>query len=282
LLRALIAEPVPPHEGDGLWLPVATNTVVPRWWLIGFCIVLASGAIALLVTLRRPRSRGKLGLLAGIGCFAFAVAATIGLELAVAGDHPAPWMHAPLRYLVGELLVLGGVFGLATRVLARFAPWCGERRYLALAAIPLLAIGSGWLVIGAAELAWIWLVPAVLVGLAPRLARWGIVAIAASVLPIALVLDPDQVREAAWNGFMPPTLPFGAWITTLSFPSFAGICWYLRARGRSGPLGTFILPVGCLLAMIVGTLLIITHAPTCSASQFHELHLACERTPEVP
>jgi Peptidase family M28 len=283
LLRALTADPVPKHAGDGMWLPIATNTVVPRWWLVGFCIVLASGAIALLLTLRAgARGAGSLGLLVGIACFALATGATFGIEYLRAGDHPAPWMHAPLRWLVAELLVLGGLFGLATRFAARFAPWCGERRYLVLAAIPSLAIGSAWLVGGAAELAWIWLVPAALTALAPRLGRLGILAIASLVLPIALVLGPEQIREAAWNGFMSPTLPFVAWISILSFPLFAGIGWYLRARGRSGPLGTFALSLGCLLAMIVGLGLLIPGEPACTAAQFHEFHLACEVTPRVP
>jgi hypothetical protein len=280
LLRALVAEPVPRHREDGFWVPIATNTVVPRWWLVGLCIVLASAAIALLVTIRRRRGPAALGLLAGIACFAVAAAAIAVLERAVAREHPAPWMHAPLRWLAGELLVLGGSFGLLTRFAARFAAWGGERRYLALAAIPPLAIGGAWLAGGAAEIAWVWLIPAVLVAFASRLVVWnaraGLVAIASLVLPIALVLGPDQVREAAWNGFMPPDLPFAAWITALSFPIFAGIGWYLRVRGRSGPLGTFVLPLGCLLAMIAGLLVIVLDDPPCSAAQFHDFHLACE------
>jgi hypothetical protein len=278
LLHALTAEPVPPHDGDAVWLPIASNAVMPRWVLVMLCVLVAAGTCALLARTPRRRGAGKLKLLVAIAVFAAATALVTALERTLAGDHPAPWMHAPLRWLIGELLVLGALIGLASRALARFAPWGGERRYLAVAAIAPLAIGIAWLAAGAAELAWIWLVPAVLAALAPRL-PWSVVrvvALAPLALPVALVLGPGQVREAAWNRFMSADLPFAIWIALLSFPIFAGLAWYLRSRDRSGPLGTFILPMGCLLAMISGTLLVVSASPPCSAAQFHSFHLACE------
>ncbi len=276
LLRALTVEPVPPHDGDALWLPLAANTIVPRWLLIVFCIACAGAACGLLATTKRRRGDGKLKLLVAIACYATAAILVIVLERVIAGDHPAPWLHAPLRWLIGELAILAGLVGLASRLVARFAPWGGERRYLAVAVIAPLAIGIAWLASGAAELAWIWLVPAVLAAASPRLGRFGILTIAWLALPVILVLGPHQVREAAWNGFLPPFVPFGVWITTLGFPSFAGVAWYLRARERSGPLGTFVLPVGCLLAMITGLALVVSASPSCSAAKFHAFHLGCE------
>jgi len=278
LLHALTAEPIPPHDGDAVWLPLASNTVIPRWLLVIGCGLLAVASCALLVRTRRRRGGGKLKLLVALAVFVGAVALVTLLERAIAGDHPAPWVHAPLRWLIGELLLIAGVIGLATRGLARLAPWGGERRYLAVAAIAPLVLGCAWLASGAAELAWVWLVPAFFAALAPRL-PWPAVrllAILPLLLPLALVLGPDQIREAAWNGFMPVALPFATWIAVLSFPIFAGLAWYLRARDRSGPLGTFILPVGCLLAMISGTVLVVSTSPPCSAAQFHSFHLACE------
>lgn len=276
VLRGLIAEPVPTHDGDGLWLPVVANTVVPRIALVGTCVVLAILACVLLATTPKRRTGGTRGLLAALACFVVAAATMLVLEWLAAGDHPAPWMHAPLRWLIAELLVLAGALGLASRLVTRFAPWGGERRYLAVAVIAMIAIGVGWLVAGAAELAWIWLIPAALAALAPRLGRAGWIAIVPLALPIALVLAPDQVRESAWHRFLPTSLPFAAWIALLSFPSLAGLAWYLRARDRSGPLGTFILPVGCLLAMLVGTVLAVSSSAPCTAAQFHDFHLACE------
>lgn len=276
LLRGLISEPLPAHDGDGVWLPLAVNTVVPRIALVALCVVLAVGACVLLATTPRRRRGGTLGLLVAIACFAVAAALVIVLERVSSGEHPAPWMHAPLRWLVAELLVLGGAIGLASRLVTRFAPWGGERRYLAVGVIAMVAIGGAWLIAGAAELAWIWLIPAAFAALAPRLGRAGWIALLPLALPVGLVLAPDQVRESAWHRFLPTDLPFGVWITLLSFPSFAGLAWYLRARDRSGPLGTFILPMGCLLAMLVGSLLVVSASPPCTAAQFHDFHLACE------
>jgi hypothetical protein len=280
VLYALTREPIPAHDGDGFWLPVASNTVVPRWGLLALCLA-CYGAIALLATTRRRREGRGLGLLVAIPCYAAGAAAIILLEHLLGGGHPAPWLHAPLRWLSGELLLLAGLVGLLSRFVARFVSWGGERRYLALSVISLLAIGTAWLVAGAAELAWVWLVPALLASVSPRLGGARVLSLAALLLPLVLVLAPTQVREAAWNGVLPPAVPFGVWIAILGFPSFGGIAWYLRARERSGPLGTLVLPVGCLLAMIAGVLLVISGAPPCSAAQFHELGLACELTAGV-
>lgn len=281
VLRALTTEPVPAPGGDGCWLPIAANTVVPRWTLLALCLACAAGAVALLATTRRRREGGKLGAAAALGCYALAAAAVIALERLIAGDHPAPWLHAPGWWLAGELLVLGGLLGLLTRFAARFAPWGGERRYLAIATLAPLAIGGGWLVLDAPELAWVWLVPALLAAIAPRLGRAGLVLVVPLALPIVLVLGPPQVREAAWNGFWPSRVPFGVWVATLGFPSFAGLGWYLRARDRSGPLGTLVLPLGCLLATITGIVVLVVTDPACSAAQFHGIGLACELPAEV-
>lgn len=276
VLSALTTEPMPSSSGDAFWLPIASNTIVPRWILLVCCIGCAVAAIALLVTVRRRRAGQGLGLLVALPCYAAGAAAIILLEHLLGGGHPAPWLHRPLPWLIGELLLLAGSVGLLSKFVARFAPWGGERRYLAVAVIAPLAIGCSWLVAGAAELAWIWLVPAMLAAISPRLGTLGILPISSLLLPIALVLAPSQLREAAWNGFLPPSVPFGVWIAILGFPSFAGVTWYLRARDRSGPLGTLVLPVGCLLAMICGLLLVGLTSPSCSASQFHRFGLGCE------
>jgi hypothetical protein len=280
LLRAVAASPVPAHGGDGFWLPVAANTIVSRGWLVFGCWLLAVITTVLLVRLRGARATAPgrhAGLLAGIGCFVVATAVVFALERAGATEqHPASWLHAPTRAVIGELLVLAGGLGLASRLLARFAPWIGARRYLALATVAPLVIGCTFMVLGAAELAWIWLVPAAAAAAAPHLRRFGIVAIAPLGLPLVLVLRGDQLREAAWNGFLPGSVPLVAWVAGLAFPVFAGVAWYLRTHRYSGPLGTFILPMGCLLSAIAGTVLLFTGSTPCTAVQFHEFHLACE------
>jgi hypothetical protein len=177
--------------------------------------------------------------------------------------------------VLGELAVLAGAFGIATRVAGRLGAWTGDRRYLAIAIALPLAIGVAALLLGGAELAWIWLVPAAGAALAPRLGRLGLVAIAASILPGALLLSPDQLREAAWNGFWPTAIPLAVWIAGLAIAPLAALAWWLR-RHPTGPLGTLLLPLACGLAMIAGVAL-SHHAPSrCSPQQFQDFHLACE------
>jgi hypothetical protein len=289
LLRALTAQPLPVHGGDGFWLPIAANKVIPRWLAIAVELVLAALALGLLVALVGARARGGLGLLAGLGCYAVATAVTIAIERLAAGDHPAPWLHAPGASALAELAIFVGALGLATRAAQRFAPWVGDRRYLAVAIAVPLALGLVVLGLGAAELAWIFLVPAAAAALAPRvdqlgqlgrLGRLGIVAIAVGLLPGLLVLAPPQLREAAWNRFWPIGVPLAAWIAGFAAAPLAGLAWWLR-RSPAGPLGTLLLLVGSGLAITVGVILLLHTHPACTGGQFHSLHLACEVASEV-
>jgi hypothetical protein len=226
--------------------------------------------------MRRERARGGAGLLAGIGCTVIAVAATYLLERIALADHPRAWLHAPAYFVIAEGLVLAGVLGLATRVVSRIRPWIGARRYLLVAIAMLLAVGVFWLAVGAAELAWIWLVPAVCASAAPFVGRAKFFAVAPTLLPVLLVLAPSQLREAAWNGFAPPSLPLLGWIALVAVPPLAAVAYILRDRAYSGPLRTLVLPVGWALAITVGALMEFRYEAPCTATQFHELHLTCE------
>jgi len=281
LLLALVASPLPARDGDGFWLPIAANTVIPRWILIVVELLLLLGVIALLarrlvthLTGDRVRTRGP-GLLVGAACYALALGAAFAFERLE--PYPGSWLHAPLRTLIAELLVIVGVVGLASRVVARFSPWVGAQRYLALSAIVLAMFGTTLLVLGAAELAWIWLLPALLVAVAPRLGPAAPLALASAALPIALVLHPFQVREAAWNGFWPPDLPLALWLGVLALPVVAGGTWWFRRHRTWGPLGTLVLSVGCGVAVIAGFVVVITYRSPCTAAKFDSFHLACER-----
>ena len=278
LLVALAATPPPPHDGDGFWLPLATDTVVPRWTIVLFDGALAVVALLLLASAiagarRTARSRGA-GLFAALACFAIAAAGTAAIERLIAGAHPAPWLHAPLRAELAETLVLAGALGLVSRAIARVWPWTGSVRYLAIAIAPPAAVGIFWLACGAAELAWVWLVPAALAAIAPRLGRFAPVAIAGTLLTPALVLAPSQLREAAWNGFLPLSLPLAAWLALLLGPTFAAVAWWLRRP--AGPLRTLVLPLGSALAIASGLVLLLATPSTCSAADFQHFHLACE------
>lgn len=281
LLRALTAKPPPAHGGDGFWLPAVIDTAIPRWPLIVVDAALAALALGLLTAMRTARARDGLGLAAAAACFALAAAATFAVERIAGGAHPAPWLHAPAPWLAGELAVLAGGFGLATRVAGRLLPWVGDRRYLAIAIAVPLAIGLGLLFLDAAELAWIWLLPAATCALAPRLGRAGLAAIALSLLPGALVLAPDQLREAAWNAFVPTGIPLAAWLAAFTIAPLASLSWWLRKAPTPGPLGTLVLPVGSGLAIAAGVALVLHARLPCNPRQFRTFHLACEVTTQV-
>jgi hypothetical protein len=280
LTRLAHARP-PVAGGDGVWLPGVANTVMPRWLLIAIEVVLAALALMALIAQRTAFVAGGLGLLAGIGAFGIAVAITLGVELATAGDHVAPWLHAPLRAELALACVLLGSLGLVTLAVRRVRPWTGALRYLAIAVALPLAIGCGILALGAAELAWIWLVPAALAAVAPRLGPARALGPIALLLPVVLVLSADQLREAAWNGFLPVAVPLTVWLAVVGAPVVAGLSWLVRRRGATGPLGAFVLPVGCLLAILAGAVVMSRARSGCSAPDFNQFHLACERHPKV-
>lgn len=281
LLRAVAEAPPPAHAGDGFWVPQLANLVVPRWTLIVFEIALVLVAIALLVRMRRERVRGGAGLVVGIACTVVAFVAVYVLERVALSANPLAWLHTPAYFALAEALVLAGLLGLLTRLVARVRPWTGARRYLVVAIAVLLAFGVFWLAIGAAELAWIWLVPAAAASAAPFAGRARIVALLPTLLPAVLVLAPSQLREAAWNGFAPPQIPFVGWLALVGIPPLAALAFALRDRRHSGPLGTFVIPLGCALAICVGVAMEIRYEAPCSPAQFHELHLTCEMSSGV-
>jgi hypothetical protein len=275
LVVALVAAQPPPHDGDGFWLPLATNTVVPRWTLVAVELVLVLVVLAGLLALVGPRDRPGPGLLAALGCYATAIAIATLVERLAA--YPGAWLLAPLRWELSLAFVLAGALVLATRAVARFRPWTGSARYAALAIAAPLAIGLAWLVAGAAELAWIWLVPAAALAVAVRVRHLRIPAAALALLPAVLVLYPAQVREAAWNGFLPVALPLAVWVGVLALPAAAATAWITRRGSAAGPLGTLVLVVGAALAVLAGGSSVVLSRPACNAAQFNNFQLACTR-----
>jgi hypothetical protein len=285
LLRALVDEPPPHHDGDGFWLPLARNIVVPRWTLVAFEMALAIVAVIGLVGLARagrvlPPQRGA-GAILGIVAVAVAGAATFGVERLASRGHPMPWIHDPARALACEALVLLGALGLATGAIARLVPWSGSRRYLAAGIAWSLALGLALVAIDAPELAWIWLVPAAALALAPLLGPIRLLPVIASALPVALVLAPNQLREAAWNGFLPSVVPLAGWLVALGAPVLAGVAWWFRSR-RTSPLGTLVLALGCALSVAIGASVLAVSDPRCTSLEFNRLQLACERVARWP
>lgn len=277
VLVALSRDAPPAHGGDGFWLPLLHNTVIPRWLLVAVELLLAAAALAALIASRTARVRGGLGLLPALGVYVVATLAAYAIESAASGS----WMHAPLYVAIALVLVLAGMLGLLAIAVRRVRPWIGELRYQAFGASLLVVPGLVWLALGAAELAWIWLVPAAIVSLAPRALVLRILALPAAALPALLVLAPNQLREAAWNGFLPAGTPFVVLLAVFALPVAAVGAYLARRRGATGPLGSFVLPLGCLLSVIAGVVLVLRAHPACSAADFRQFGLACEVTPGV-
>jgi Peptidase family M28 len=260
LALSLVAVPPPPPHGDGFWLPLATNVVVPRWCLLAGDLALALlgllGLGALAVSGRAAgRARGA-GIWLALLCFAVAGTAAAFTNHPIDLEPTRISLAAIAREVAGTSLIVLGVLGLATRLIARRLPWIGASRYLGLALLPLLVIGLALFAVGAAELAWIWLAPAAILAIAPRLPRFlAPLAVLFALLPAGIVLHPNQVLEAAWNGFFPPGVPLAIWVAVLVGPALAAMTWWWRSRPTRGPLGTLVLPVGCGLSVMVGLLL---------------------------
>lgn len=278
-LLVALTRGLPPEVGggDGFWLPILRNRIMPRWVLLAIEGVLVALALVSLVTLRTARARGGAGFLVGAACFALAGGATYALEVLTRGDHPSPWVHAPLRFVIAELLVLVGALGLVTLVVRRVRGFVGELRYLVACTLFLLAAGVALVAIGAAELAWIWLVPAAITALVPHVPRARWLAPVAAALPLVLVLAPNQLREVAYHGFLPSQVPLAVLVSVFSLPVAAALAWVFRSRGTTGPLGAFVLPMGCLLSVVAGVLLVSRAHPPCTGDDFNQFRLACEQ-----
>lgn len=267
---------------DGLWPPLSFAPVMPRRaWVLA---QLAGAALALLflATTRRlapSRPRG-LGLLPSLLVLALCGGALFGLERLTgqltAADHPAPWLHHPLRSTLGLALVGAGLVTFCFGVLRRVVGLRGERRYLA-AAVALLCLQAGALIaFDAWELSWLWLLPALLLAAAPRLGLAAPLALALAAVPTALLLEPAHLREAYYQGAYPLALPLAGWLTLQLLPHALAALWWLAPRPRPSP-GREIFALGASLAFVaLGTSLLVTTVPTCSQTAFHLSGLACE------
>lgn len=267
LVRALAMSRVPAHDGDGVWL---AGIVVPRWILIVLELLLAATTLVIFRH-REPRESGA-GLLLGGASYALAIIIAI-LATQALQTYEGAWLFAPLPWLVATAMICIGSFGLITRIVGRIRRFSGAHRYRAFAALSCLVSGLLVLAIGAPELAWIWLIAGAAIATLPAP-----LALVFSLLPAVLVLQPLQLREASWNGFFPPALPIAGVVGLLLVPAVATGAWWLRSRRTHiGPLGSLVLTVGWGLLLIGGLVVAITREPPCSAAEFGQFLLACDR-----
>jgi Peptidase family M28 len=281
-LLLAITEQAPPltDDGDGNWLPIGGSVVIPRWVLIGLQSALAVFALGFgVVLLRRrfpPRQRG-VGLLVAFAQVALVAMAVISLERFSAAGHPAPWSHDPLRTIVALGLVAAGMFSAALGMVRRLLGIRGERRFLFAAIAYFLVIGGAAAALDGWELAWIWLLPAALLALAPRLGRFGWAALLVAVVPTCALLGPDHLREAMFQGFFPPALPLAGWIILHALPHALAAIWWYGPRPRPGPGREAISLALSVAAIALGTSLLVTLRPLCTPERFDLAGLSCER-----
>jgi hypothetical protein len=278
LVVALAAKPVPPHDGDAVWLP--GNVVVPRWGLLVACNVLVVIALAGLARTRRSSGARGPGLLIGTVVFLVVAALTGCAELASRGDHPSAWAHGPLRATIAVLLVLGGGLVLVAAIIARSRRWIGVARWAVAGAIVGLVIGVFAVIVGAAELAWMWLAPAAALAWLPRAPIALAIPFAAiAIVPSALLLDPDLLRELMFHGFYPIGVPLAAWIALHApIPIFAIAAIASRSRGW-GPGAAFAIPAAAIAAIATGAIVLATTPTPCAPDRFFVERMACEGAP---
>src|SRR3569623_1530046 len=154
------------HRGqDELWIDTAYHSprdTLPR--VHAESLDQLSRLLRALVAAPVPRA----GRIAGTICFALAAGAAIFADHPIAIDPEHVGLAPFARSVGGAALAILGVLGLLTRIVARRVAWIGVRRYLAIAIVLCALSGAALLALGAAELAWIWLVPAAAHALAPR------------------------------------------------------------------------------------------------------------------
>jgi hypothetical protein len=283
LVRALAASPPPPPStGDGgYWLPVPGNVVVPRWALVGACGVLVFLAGLGLYAQDRGGGPGP-GLVAAALVWIAACSAALGAEHLAAGAHPAPWVHAPVRHLLALALVIAGAAALLATAIGRWRSWAGPDRYAVAGAGLNLAIAAPVIFVGAAELAWLWLVPAVALAWLPRLggSRGGraaaFVATGLAIAPTAAIVHPAFLRELTFHGFLPIGVPLTAWIAVHAITAALAVA-HLVARARVwGPGASLAVPAAAIAALAAGALLLLTYDPPCAADAVRFTNLSCE------
>lgn len=273
---------------QGFWLDLPGGPyVISSVLLILFELLLAGVAIAGLVTLWRRRWRelrtSKLGL-------ALVLPAYLGITLAVAGflrlsasiaDHPRPWVHSPLPYVIATLVAAVSLAVVVGWIVGSSRPVAGRARYLALAIAVTLLLGVLLLIAGAPELAWIILFSSAAMGgmaiVRSAAAGWSLLGVA--TLPLLEVFGPNFLREAVFHGFLPSSVPLGIYMGLFLFPyAMAAVYAFKRwvphfPRTHRGRVVIVAVPA----ALLFFSFLVMTmRSPRCDGKSFRYQGLSCE------
>ncbi|MBP9085604.1 MAG: M28 family peptidase [Kofleriaceae bacterium] len=278
----------PVAVGDaGWWIPdVMGRWVASRRMLVAGCWSLVAATLLLLLTNRRSHVAAmpkRFGLSLSLAAFALATGLTLLVEKSA--SYAGAWTLAPRLYIAASSGILLGGTALIITALGRRWQWHGERRFLYAAVSIQLTLAVTCLVIGAAELAPLWLGAALLLAVAPRLGRHAWLAVAMAAYPLWFLFDGARLREMIFHRFVPSSLPISLWVAFHLGPMLLAGAYLLRARHNRqprGPLRAFLLPTTAFLTILVGIAAWVIHRPTCSAEAFALRNLACEMTePEV-
>lgn len=276
----------PVGSGDaGWWMPdVMGSWVASRRMLVAGCWALAVATVLLLLANRRSQvvaTPKKFGL--SLGLVAFALATGLTLLVEKFADFQGAWTLAPTIHIAASSAILIGALLLLTTAMGRRWAWQGERRFLYAAVSIQLTLAVACLVIGAAELAPLWLGAALLLAAAPRLGRFAWLAVALAAYPLWFLLDGARLREMIFHHFVPTHLPISLWVAFHLAPLLLAWAYVLRAshnRQPRGPLRAFLLPTVAFLLILAGVATWVIHQPTCRAEALTLRNLACEMPDE--
>jgi hypothetical protein len=278
-VRALALDPAAlPDEPDVPATIVGGAVVVPNRVAFGVELAALLFVVASLHRLRRrPRGVGRqlrglaLALLAWFVACSI-VAAIEWLAADVAG-HPQPWIHAPGRFIVAEVLAAGCLFA---ALLGAGASQPIDSRWTLPTAIVIAAVpGAALLWFGIVELAWLPLFGAsalaVLAWVRTPTQRW--LALAIALLPAWIMLQPGLLREASQHHFLPSTWLLAPLLATVLLPAFLAVTDALVATRMSGRARA----IALVLALV--SALAMLGRPPCDRASFREHGLACEILP---
>ena len=182
------------------------------------------------------------------------------------------WLHRAATRADRRALVLGGLLGLAAWSCAH-RPWIGPARYLALGRSR-SHNRHALLVLGAAELAWIWLVPALALVLAPRTRFAAPLAIASHSCRSCWCCIRSSFARPRGTAFSGLTSRSRCGLGFLRFP-LAATAWWLRPP-HPRPLGTLVLGRGVRTRRRAGFVAASLAIPV-QPREFEHFQLGCKR-----
>jgi len=281
--------PLPEAGGDpGFWIPFPGGPfVISTLALVLLEALLALAAVAGLAELvhtsdSTPRERG-FGLSAALVIYPLVwIVVFVAMRVAESvSDHPAPWVHAPLRFEAALVAIAGSLGVLAAWLYTRWRRAPGQSRYLAFAIVLPLLVGLTCIAVGAPEIAWttLW-ISAAFGGLAwTRSLRSALPVFGLSLFPLVGALAPAFLREAVFNGFWRSGMPLTGYLAVLLLPHTFALIYLCRRfggplphRGRAARLAVAI-PI---VLIVAAALWLVVPGPRCSGPAFERQGLACE------